>query len=125
VGLFAKKPVRMKRAYRVKKHQQFVDITSKGRFSKDSHYVVYYVPNQAGLSHLGIQVSKKNGGAVKRNLIKRQIRAIIAEGYDLTKPYDIVIIARTSYDPEKYQAEKEELLKLLASIGANELGTKN
>ena len=52
-----------------------------------------------------------------RNRIKRQIRAMIAAGYDLKQNFDIIIIVRSSYDPEQFHEEETELFSSLPKIG--------
>lgn len=84
---------------------------------RSKNYVIHCRPNDKGKARIGISVSKKNGNAVVRNRIKRQIRAMIAETYDLTKNHDIIVIVRTAYDTEKFHSEKEELASLLGKIG--------
>jgi ribonuclease P protein component len=107
----------MKRQNRILKHQEFDEIITSSPYLKTAHFVIHYRPNKSTLSRIGISVSKRNGGAVTRNLIKRQIRAILAQRYDLSQPMDLIIIARTSYDTEQYHEEDDELVSFLAKIG--------
>jgi ribonuclease P protein component len=90
----------MKRKFRVRKHQEFDSIIRQGHFVKSHHFVVYYHRKDEAVTRIGISVSKKNGNAVTRNKIKRQVRATIATAYSLNKPLDIIIIVRASYDPK-------------------------
>lgn len=115
----------MKRLNRVRKHREFDSIIKERRFFKSSHFVVYFHPKEDHLTRIGISVSTRNGNAVKRNLIKRQIRAIIASGYKLDKPIDVVIIARVSYDPSQFASNQLELMELLQKIGENNIETKH
>lgn len=107
----------MKRENRVLKHREFDEIIQSTPYLKSQHYVIHYRQNVANKARIGISVSKKNGGAVTRNRIKRQVRAAIGEGYDLTKAFDIIIIVRASYDPEQFHEEETELLSSLSKIG--------
>jgi ribonuclease P protein component len=107
----------MKRKNRVLKHQEFTEIISSAPVLKTAHYVIHWQPSKAQESRIGISVSKRNGGAVTRNRIKRQIRAMIADGYDLSLRFDIIIIVRASYDPSRYGAEATELLGCLSKLG--------
>jgi ribonuclease P protein component len=107
----------MERQNRIQKYREFDEIIKSCPFVKSSHFVVYYRTNKASKARIGISVSKKNGGAVTRNLIKRQIRAIIAEHFDLSISIDVIIIARTSYDTTQFHGEEVELSSTLAKIG--------
>jgi ribonuclease P protein component len=107
----------MKRENRVLKHQEFDEIIQSTPFLKSRNYVIHYRQNVANKARIGISVSKKNGGAVTRNRIKRQVRAMIAGGYDLNKNFDIIIIVRPSYHPEQFHEEETELLSSLSKIG--------
>ena len=61
--------------------------------------VVYVARNRLGVFRYGITTSKKVGNAVKRSRCRRVIRAAL--GYyssqlsELSKGYDVVIVART------------------------------
>jgi ribonuclease P protein component len=107
----------MKRENRVLKHQEFDVIISSTPVTKTQHYVIHWRLNQSQKSRIGISVSKRNGGAVTRNRIKRQIRAMIAGGYDLSKSIDVIIIVKPSYNPDLYSAEATELLECLSKLG--------
>jgi ribonuclease P protein component len=107
----------MKRENRVLKHQEFDCIIQSTPFVRSQHYVIHYRQNVANKARIGISVSKKNGDAVTRNRIKRQVRAMIAGGYDLKQSFDIIIIVRSSYHPEQFHEEEKELLSSLSKIG--------
>jgi ribonuclease P protein component len=104
----------MKREYRVRKHQDFDRIIRHGEALRGHRYSLHYENTPTNETHIGIAVSKKNGGAVTRVKIKRQIRSIIAESWnDYSLPFDIVIIAKPSYQTEEFSASREELISHL------------
>jgi ribonuclease P protein component len=105
----------MKRQFRILKHQEFDRIIHGGKALRTPHYSIYLEPNE-GKARIGIAVSKKNGGAVTRVKIKRQVRAMIAAGFDLSTPVNLIIVVRPSYDTEAYSSESEELLSSLSHI---------
>lgn len=112
----------MKRINRVRKHSDFASIEHAAAPIKSKHFVVYSKQNELGYSRIGITASKRNGNAVTRNRIKRQIRSMIARGYDLTISQDVIIIAKISYDCGCFHEQKEELLSLLREIGEPRIG---
>lgn len=108
----------MKRINRVLKYREFSEIINNNTpVIKSKHFVIHFRKNQFGFSRIGIGVSKRNGHAVKRNKIRRQIRAMIASDYDLSKSFDLIIIVRTNYETELFSEEKSELIASLAKIG--------
>lgn len=111
----------MKRKNRVLKHREFDEIISTTPVTKTGHYVIHWRSNQSQEARIGISVSKRNGGSVMRNRIKRQIRAMIARGFDLSKKIDVIIIVKASYDSTLYSAEATELLECLSKLGERKI----
>ena len=80
----------------LKKRQEFKRVYSQGKYAADSLFVAYALANDFCVNRLGITVSKKVGGAVVRNRVKRWVK----ESYRLLpdivggQAFDIVIIAR-------------------------------
>ena len=79
----------------VKDNKIFLKGFRQGSFVSCGFAAVYFVKNKLPVNRFGISVSKKNGGAVERNRIKRIFRA----GYRLTEAsfpigYDIIFAAR-------------------------------
>ncbi len=107
----------MKRINRVRKHQEFDAIIHGSHAVKSKHFSIYYSVKQEPLTRIGISVSKKNGNAVTRNRIKRQVRAMIGSNFELNKPYDVIIIVRASYKTSEFASNAEELMETLGKIG--------
>ena len=107
----------MKRENRVLKHREFSEILSNCPFAKEAHFVVHYRPNKADKLRVGIQVGRRNGGAVRRNKIKRQIRTLCLNAFEFGKSGDLIVVVRLSYDPKDYLKAKEELGNIWAEIG--------
>lgn len=62
----------------------------------NSHIVLYARPNHSDRNRVGITVSKKLGGAVVRNRIRRRLREVYRLNEDAFKPgFDIVVVARS------------------------------
>lgn len=109
----------MKRENRVLKRQEFDEIIRNFPFVKSKNFVIHYRKKTDGVARIGIAVGKKNGIAVTRNRIKRQVRAMIGEEMDLNLPIDLIVIVRASFDPDKFHSNKDELHSSLTKIGDN------
>jgi len=106
----------MKKINTVKAHREFDRIIHHGRGIKSPHFTVHFTPSTLEYARIGISVGKKNGIAVKRVLIKRQVRAIVAKCDLLQYPIDVIIAVRATYDPGHYAELESELLALLAQM---------
>ena len=106
----------MKKENTVKSHRDFDSIIRRGRSFKSAHFAVYVLPSELGYARIGISVGKKNGIAVKRVLIKRQVRTMVAKADLLSCNDDFIIVIRPSYDPNCYGLLEEELLTLLTQV---------
>jgi len=81
--------------------------------------VVFVQANQAGLWRLGLAVSRKLGGAVRRNRIKRVVREFFRlHGPELTLPLDVVVVPKRHVDARSLDldAVATDLGPLLARI---------
>lgn len=112
----------MKKADRILKHVEFAEIREKGKRHKTESHLLYYRNNETGRARVGVSVSKKNGDAVTRNLIKRQIRAAVDGNLDYSSSLDLIIVARFGYDPGKGLENMTELAGALDAIGASKIG---
>jgi ribonuclease P protein component len=119
---------------RLSRSAEFERVYRQGRSVGNRHLVLYVFPRGEGpvanpeLSagpRLGLSVSRKVGGAVDRNKVKRLLReAFTSEGLRLPPEADVVVVAR----PEaKELAEREGLEGLrtaLAELISRSLGEK-
>lgn len=107
----------MKVKNRVKSHQDFEKIINFGESNRNEIFKIYYMNNNLNYTRIGISVPKKSGNAVVRNKIKRQIRAIIANGVDLTKSVDIILVVRKDYHLDEFTKTNNLLLELIEKVG--------
>ena len=107
----------MKREYRVKRHPEFDRIIKVGRKYKSERFTLYceLSPDQPH-SRIGIAVGKKNGNAVTRVRIKRQVRAMLAKRNDYALPMNLIIVVRPNYHVGEFTASEAELNALLDQI---------
>ena len=107
----------MKKKYSLKRNEEIAKIVRKRRFIKNEAFVLYYQPNdEIGHSRVCISVSKKNGNAVVRNKIKRQIREMVTAIFDFQKSYDYVLIVRNAFLENNFSSNKEKLNELYLKL---------
>lgn len=87
---------RFKKADRILKRPEFVHLSNVGNRVYNRHYIaIYNAGFQQDRSRLGITVTKKVGGAVTRNRIKRHVREFFRTNRDsIQGKLDINIIAK-------------------------------
>ena len=106
----------MKEVNRVKKHSEFNTIISNGKKIRSSHFIIFYQNSDNAWTRIGIAVGKKNGGAVQRVKIKRQVRAMIAQRSQFNLSINLIIVVQSSYKIEDFHENELELNKLLDEI---------
>jgi len=107
----------MKKEDRLLKREEFVSVNEKGSTLKGAKIVVRYLENDLKKARIGVTVTKRNGNAIKRNLIKRQIRSIVSGYVTTLSGYDVIIIAKTAYNTDSFNETALELKELLSKIG--------
>ena len=100
---------RRPRSGRLSRSADFERVYRRGKSHGNRHLVLYAFPRgaEADGPRLGVSVSRKVGGAVHRNKVKRLLReAFRAREADLPADHDYVVVAR----PEARElAEREGL----------------
>lgn len=100
---------------RLSRSAEFERVYRQGRSTANRHLVLYTFPNPSSARpRLGLSVSRKVGGAVQRNKVKRLLREAFAhaEG-ELAGGQDVVVVARP---PAGELAEREGLAGMDASL---------
>jgi ribonuclease P protein component len=97
-----------RRGGRLSRSAEFERVYKHGHSSANRHLVLYCFPNPATEApRIGLSVSRKVGGAVERNRLKRLLReAFAAVEPELQQGHDIVVVARP---PLRELAERDGL----------------
>jgi ribonuclease P protein component len=100
---------------RLSRSAEFERVYRQGRSVANRHLVLYTFPNASTeRPRLGLSVSRKVGGAVERNRVKRLLREAFAQAEDdLLSGQDVVVVARP---PAGELAEREGLAGMDASL---------
>ncbi len=83
---------------RLTRSAEFDAVYRRGRSAASRHLVAYAFPTELQEARLGIAVSRKVGGAVVRNKLKRQLREAFAAMVVQPAAMDIVLVARPGLD---------------------------
>ena len=93
----------------------------EGRSLNSRLFVLIFRAGTEDRSRVAIKVSRKVGNAVVRNRIRRQIKEILRAIFPvLTRPCDLVVIARKGTPEADFSRKRDELHGLLARHGCLE-----
>jgi ribonuclease P protein component len=85
----------LKRAYRLKGSDRFLEIKRSGKSSMHPLMVLTILPNELSYNRFGFVVSRRVGGAVVRNRVRRLMQeAVRLRWPELMTGYDAVLTAR-------------------------------
>jgi ribonuclease P protein component len=117
---------------RLSRSAEFERVYRQGRSKGNRFLVLYAFPRDASAPvgegdgpRLGLSVSRRVGGAVERNRVKRALReAFWAEAERLPDDSDYVVVARPDVGPlaerEGTEGVRRELAELVGALGGRE-----
>ena len=102
---------------RLRKRFEFGRVRDQGRRVYTKSFVILLSPNPDGAQRLGLTVSQKVGGAVRRNRVKRLLREVFrAERALFPARSDIVIIAKAGCDVDSMAEVRAEIDQASAAL---------
>lgn len=112
----------MKKEFRVKKSTEIDAIIHNKQSVGNKFFVVYYKENDKPHFRFSLSIGKKYGNAVRRNKIKRQIRAIISS-LQIDHTLDLVIVIKKNAQNLLFIDIESHIKNLILKI--QEMETKN
>ena len=108
--------LRFPKLAKLRSPREFARVYDGGRRAGDGVLLVFGAENGAGVTRVGLSVSRKHGGAVRRNVKKRRLR----EAFRLSRPdlppgWDLILIPRHG-DPAAVERYRASLLKLAGKL---------
>ena len=102
----------MRREQRLTSSAQFADLRRGGESWADRYFVLQARPNGLAVTRFGLTVSKRVGGAVTRNRVKRLLRENLIR-LPVKAGLDLVIIARPAAADASYEGVETSLRGLV------------
>jgi ribonuclease P protein component len=110
------KPFSFRPHEHLRRPADFKRVYDRRRSASDTSLIVYVCENQLPYLRLGLSVSRKFGGAVERNRLRRLYReAFRLTRHDMPAGLDLVLIPRTPAAPELEEL-KQTLPRLVRQV---------
>ena len=104
----------MKRNFRLTRTRDFSHVKNEGKSIHHKFAVLEFIPNSMEYSQAAFVASKAVGNAVKRNLIKRRMKACVANSWSNIKSgWNLVFYARAASGMASYNDLQEAVSILL------------
>ncbi len=110
---------RFPRSCRLTARRQFLEVYKRGRKARRSSFTVFGLPNDVGRCRIGLTVTRKVGGAVARNRIKRVLREVFRRHEMKWKqPMDLVVNAQRALLRMPAEQIERELRGAIAELAS-------
>jgi len=108
----------MKRNFNLTQTRDFSRVKKDGKSKHHKFVVIGFIPNKLEYSRVAFVASKAVGNAVTRNLVKRRMKACVANSWSSMKSgWDLVFYARTAIAEASYNDLQEAISVLLSKAG--------
>jgi ribonuclease P protein component len=97
---------------RLRHRKDFDCVFARGRAWSDPLLVLRALPNDLDHNRYGFVTSKRLGGAVLRNKVRRRLREIV-RNVDAKQGYDVVLSAKTTAPAASFDELRAAVLRLL------------
>ena len=102
----------MRKEQRLTQSTEYASVRRRGESWADRYFVLQALPNGLEVTRFGLTVSKRVGGAVTRNRVKRLLRENLAR-LPVKPGQDLVIIARPVAADASYKGVETSLRGLI------------
>ena len=102
----------MKKTFSLKESKEFQKAINRGTWYGGELISIYIMPNKQNFNFLGLAIGKKVGKAVKRNRVKRVIRAAYLEMEENIKNgFNIIFVwrAKAKFEDLTYKCIKRDV----------------
>ena len=108
----------MKRNFRLTRTRDFTRVKKEGKTRHHKFVVLVFIPNNMEYSRAAFIASKAVGNPVTLNLIKRRMKACVANSWSNIKSgWDLVFYARTAGAMASYNDLQEAISVLILKAG--------
>ena len=108
----------MRFSHSLKENSMFRRLYAKGKSAANSYLVIYCRRNGTETNRIGFTVSKKLGGAVVRNRVRRRLREVYRLHEEQFAPgWDIVVVARSRCISGEFEKITAAYLSLAEKAG--------
>ena len=108
----------MQHTVSLKQNHEFRRLYNRGKSAVSPYFAIYCRKTGRDYSRLGITTGVKLGNAVKRNFVRRRIRALYRTNEAGLQPgYDIVVVARTRAIFGRYADLERSFRQLTRKLG--------
>ncbi len=106
------------RSKRLREQSEFRTVIARGRRVSDPLFAVAAVRTEGDSSRFGFSISKRVGGAVVRNRLKRRLQEFLRK-QEFSVAWDIVVTARPLAAEASFQDMSSSMTGLIARLGLN------